>query len=631
MAPKIIFQFLSETLPFNKVRHDRLSEFADSLEVEYFPKGSMIFRQGVGPVEYLHIVQRGAVKVFVITEQDHIEFRDLGGEGTIFGADWILADTPPDVFVEAVEDTFCLLVHMGNFLQFLEQNPGLEKLFQLGMSEDKISEAYAELRGDTISSTAIQRFDYFSTKVSQIIRKALVTIDRSSTILELGRLMRREGLGSVLVKDDSLGIVGIITKKDLRAKVVAHGMDYNAPVWKIMSNPVLTIPAQAVCFEAMIKMVREQVTHLVVQRGSEYIGIISAHDIMVSQVAAPVVLLRDITSQTDVSDLNLFYLRLPSIVRRLIEQGARAGHILTLVALMNDRFVTKVTDLVHKDLGSTDLRFTRLLFGESGRRETHIYPSNDNGIVYEDPDRNTDISKFQSYIEQFAVSVSKAIQACCPGPAKTRICASNPRWRLSLNSWRQYLKDAIIDPIPPDMFITKMILDFRPLYGCEELGKNLRESTCLELQHADAFKQMLAKDFVENASPMTFFRDNAVEADSSSTDRIDIQARLVDPFVNFARLMAFQYGIEETNTLLRFQALTTRGIFSQSTVTEISSAYEFNVQLYILNQLKQVESGLPPDGFISISDISSLERLMLKDGFSVMVKMAEIVKRRFMK
>ena len=93
--------------------------------------------------------------------------------------------------------------------------------------------------------------------------------------------------------------------------------------------------------------------------------------------------------------------------------------------------------------------------------------------------------------------------------------------------------------------------------------------------------------------------------------------------------MSFHYSIDQTNTLLRLEALAETGIFSRSTIKDISNAYEFNVQLNILNQLKQLESGIPPDSFMAVSDISNMERLMLKDTFSVMAKMVEIVKNRF--
>ena len=290
MAPKVIYQFVGETLPFNRVRTEELYDLVDALQGEYFPKGSIIFRQDGQPVDHLHIIQRGAVKVFVRTDEDHITIRDLGGEGAIFGAEWILRNSPPDVYVEAVEDTFCLLAHKQVFIEFLQQHPGLRKHFLHDLTEDKMTEAYAKLRSDRITVSESRRFDYFSTRVAQIIRKSLVTVGRSLSVLEVVQLMARQGLGSVLVRDDLGAIVGIVTKKDLRAKVVAPRLDYNSPVDQIMSSPVKIIPAQAVCFEAMVKMIREQITHLAVQHGSEIVGIVSAHDIMVNQVAAPVVL-----------------------------------------------------------------------------------------------------------------------------------------------------------------------------------------------------------------------------------------------------------------------------------------------------------------------------------------------------
>ena len=85
MAPKVIYQFISETLPFNRASQESLMEFVESLEVEYFPKGAIIFRQNGPVVEHLYIIQRGAVKVFLGVDQDHVTLRDLGGEGSKIG------------------------------------------------------------------------------------------------------------------------------------------------------------------------------------------------------------------------------------------------------------------------------------------------------------------------------------------------------------------------------------------------------------------------------------------------------------------------------------------------------------------------------------------------------------------
>ena len=628
MAPKVIYQFISETLPFNRACQESLMEFVESLEVEYFPKGAIIFRQNGPVVEHLYIIQRGAVKVFLGVDQDHVTLRDLGGEGSIFGAEWILGSSSPDVNVEAVEDTFCLVASKRVFLDFLARNPGLEKHFRFGFSEDKISEIYASLRAGRIPVMDAGRFDYFSTLVSQIVRNPAVTVERTLSVIEAAKLMTQQGLGSILVRDSSSNIIGIVTKKDLRAKVVAQHLDYQTPVDLIMSSPVKTIPAQAICFEAMIKMIREQITHLAVKHGSEIIGIVSAHDIMVNQVAAPVVLLREMANQTDTNNLNLFHQRLPSIVRRLIEQGARSSHLLTLVALMNDRFVTKVMALTEKRIGKAPFKFTRLLFGDSGRKETSLFPCYDNGLVFEDLTDETMTSVVFDYMEKFACSVADVLKSCCGQVLKTTICASNPRWRQPFSVWKKYFTEAIRHPIPPDLLINKRILDFRSLFGHDIWVQTLRQLVSNEMKQAAIFRQMLASDFVNGFSPVTFFRDNAVEVDGSSSPGIDIQAKLVEPFVNFARLMAFNYGITETNTLARLRRLSDSGIFSSATIQDVSTAYEFNVQMLIMNQLKQIEAGVPLNNFVAVCDLSNIERSMLKETFSIMNRAVDVVRRR---
>ncbi len=140
----------------------------------------------------------------------------------------------------------------GIFLKLASEQPLFDKFFRDEFQKDRISHAYSETRNERIRTIGLKRFDYFTIRVSDIIRPNFQVTNSDSTIQQVAETMTQFNIGSVLVKDNSEKIVGIVTKKDLRSKVVARGLDYKLPVERIMSTPIRTIPVEARLFEAAL-------------------------------------------------------------------------------------------------------------------------------------------------------------------------------------------------------------------------------------------------------------------------------------------------------------------------------------------------------------------------------------------
>ena len=108
---------------------------------------------------------------------------------------------------------------------------------------------------------------------------------------------------------------------------MAQGLDYRTPVDEIMTSPVHTIFSHAVCFDALLQMMNLKVHHLAVERQKEIIGVVTAHDIMVHQGTSPLYLFREIVAQKKIEGLYSLSEKVPTIVRTLIEEGAKANNI----------------------------------------------------------------------------------------------------------------------------------------------------------------------------------------------------------------------------------------------------------------------------------------------------------------
>ena len=54
-----------------------------------------------------------------------------------------------------------------------------------------------------------------------------------------------------------------------------------------MTCPVKSIPADTLCFDALITMMNLETHHLAIVDGTTTVGVVSAHDIMVDQGISP--------------------------------------------------------------------------------------------------------------------------------------------------------------------------------------------------------------------------------------------------------------------------------------------------------------------------------------------------------
>ena len=94
--------FLASRPPFDGVGAEELARVAAVTEIEAFPRGTAIFSEGTGPVEYLRVVRAGSVEV--LHEGNVL---DLLGPGELFGHASMLSGLPTGFEARAAEDTRC--------------------------------------------------------------------------------------------------------------------------------------------------------------------------------------------------------------------------------------------------------------------------------------------------------------------------------------------------------------------------------------------------------------------------------------------------------------------------------------------------------------------------------------------
>ena len=116
-------------------------------------------------------------------------------------------------------------------------------------------------------------------KVKDVMASSVVTILKNTKIKESAELMKRNGVGSLLVIEEG-ETVGIVTGTDIVQKVVSQGLSPQITrAETVMSFPVMTIEADADIKEAADLMASNEVRHLPVVEDGKIIGMISARDL----------------------------------------------------------------------------------------------------------------------------------------------------------------------------------------------------------------------------------------------------------------------------------------------------------------------------------------------------------------
>ncbi len=630
VAPEMAIAFFRSILPFNSLDDATLNDLAHHCRVDFYPKGTRILKQGETDITHLYLIQRGGVKAFIEDDQGDVTLKDFRGVGAYIGALGIIRGTPANLNIETVEDTFCFLLPREIFLRLVEQEPSFAHYYLKSFSEKIVTTAYNELRHHKVSNRSGDDLYLFSVRVGDLV-KTLRKVSSGSSIQEAAASMAEHRVGSLLVYDpaDEENIVGIITDRDLRSKVVAAGLDYSLPVENIMTGPVQTVLSQSLCFDVLLKMMTTSIHHLAVERGGRVIGVVTSHDIMLLQGHSPYYLFKEIRGQQQISGLYVLAQKIPDVIRGLIKEGAKAGNITQMIAILNDHILERMLTLLEKELGPPPVPYCWLLMGSEGRREQTFKTDQDNAILYADPVDDEEKLAAENYFKGFAEKAIGHLVNCgyplCPG----FIMATNPRWCQPLSVWKDYFSKWIDAPDPAELLNATIFFDFRSGFGDSSLARDLRNHLNAKAKEKDIFLFHLARQCMATRVPLSFFKNFIVNKDGEHKNRLDIKGQGLTPFVNFARVLALKNGISETNTLARLKALYDADFINREIWSSANDAYELQMQQRLIHQLSQIEEGVLPDNHINPEQLSDLDKRMLKDAFTIIERLYSVLDKMY--
>jgi signal-transduction protein with cAMP-binding, CBS, and nucleotidyltransferase domain len=126
-------------------------------------------------------------------------------------------------------------------------------------------------------------FNQSSILIQDIMARALISVNISTTALQIAKMMEQGGIGAIIVKENDTP-KGIVTDRDFATKIAANNLSLDTPAEKIMSSPLITINHNEPISSAAERMTSKKIRKLAVTENGKIIGLITSTD-LVNQLA----------------------------------------------------------------------------------------------------------------------------------------------------------------------------------------------------------------------------------------------------------------------------------------------------------------------------------------------------------
>jgi len=590
--------FLQAHPPFDALGDDELERVATAAEVEFFPAGEMIFAQHAGPVEHLRVIRAGSVELALAGR-----VLDLLGPGELFGHASMLSGLPPGFSARAEEDTLCYRV---------PAEVGREVLAR-PESVAFVARSLLAMHAKAPSALAVTsaRPDPANRPVRTLLRGAPVICTPDTTIREAALQMSEHGASAIVVK---LGeTLGILTDRDLRARVVAAGLSYDEPVSAAMTAPAYTVGPDALGGDVLLRMLERGVRHFpVVALDGSVLGVVEAVDVQAADTVSSFNLRRAISRANGFDELGRAAAGLRPAVLALAEARVAATSISRMYSTLLDAIARRSIELAVAEVGEELPPFTWFALGSHARREAVPASDIDSAIAWREADGN-DVRLREELHRVGRIVASRmeewgfAVDTHGASAADLLFVRTVESWHKAADSW---IKDPTQDKA---LVLSSLLADSRPVWGVR-WGLSLSEPF-RAARSERALVRLLARLALSHRPPTGFMRGFVLEHDGEHRGRLDIKQGGILPVAALARWGGIAAGVTSASTVERLRSASAAGTITADDARTLEEAFELFTDLRLGHQVTQLRSGEQPDDFLDPAQLGALTRSHLKEAF----------------
>jgi len=593
-----VAQFINKQAPFSMLQDSACSYFVNHLDSIYLTRENQT--QWLNSEQPKLFLIRSGLYDLVDAQGDTVTRLT---QGDYFGYPSLLTGDSIQNSLEVQKEGIVYMLDQTDFDYLRREYKAFEQYFVRAHANRLLSSHYKS-NNDSWSER----------KISEIMTRKAITLPPDASIRHSAKKMQEHGISSMMITENS-HLVGVVTDRDLRNRVLADEVDPAQAINSIMTNKPKFIFENNRVFSALHLMLKHNIHHLpVLDENHKPLGMITSTDLLRQQKSDPVQLIGRIYKAHNVADLKRYAKEIPELLKGFSNNIDDISLIGKLLSGLTDALTSRLIFLFLQHHGAAPTSFSFICFGSQAREEQTLHSDQDNGLLL--PDGLND--EQHAYFKQMGEFVCENLVECgirrCPG----NIMASSDACRMSVSDWGAKFLKWITSPTPQAMLNCKIFFDLRFIEG----STTLYSQFCEELTHIsrnDLFYAAMASDVNANSAPIGLFNNFKTEKTEQHHKYIDLKKRGVVIINDLARLYALKVGIRRANTQERLDALLKYSLLSKEDIYNLKDCWRFLTQLRLRTQIN--EEGLPSN-CINPDKLNSLERHQLKEAF-YLVKQAQ--------
>ena len=455
--------------------------------------------------------------------------------------------------------------------------------------------------------------------LSAIIRREPVTCPPDTSVRRALELMHETKVGSMIAVDGQQRPLGILTLPDVLERIVLPQIDLDQPVIGVMTTQLTSLAPQSLAHEAALVMAKHGFRHVLVVENEKLVGLVSEKDLFALQRVG----LREIGSTIRHADGIAVLQQAAADIRRMahnmMAQGVAPEQLTQFISTFNDLLTVRVIELecVASGLVDTPLRerLCWMALGSEGRFEQTLKTDQDNALIFTVPPGMT-ADQVRAQLLPAAERINAALDLCGFPLCKGQVMASNPKWCLSLEEWKQVFGKWVDQGSPEALLHASIFFDFRSLYGAQHLAEELRRWVAKLARSNERFLHQMAANALRNRPPLGLIRDFVLGKENT----LDLKLSGITPFVDAARIFGLATGGTHTSTIQRLRQSASGLNLPANEVEAWINAFLFIQMLrlrhhYEANAHQANAEANPLDNLIDPALLNELDRRILKEAF----------------
>jgi CBS domain-containing protein len=612
-----ILDFLRGLPVLQGLPEEALQRAAAAVDVRYHPAGERILEFG-DTAQNWFILRSGAVEVY---RRDGSLYNRLTAGGH-FGEFGLLRHRRVRFPTAALED--CLLYQIPEpvFTELFEAYPDFADQVEI---EDN-SRLRSAVEGRDGSR------EILTDPVETLVSRAAVMVDGSASARDAATRMTDEGVSCLLVTapgedaDAPAQLVGIVTDRDLRTRLIATGLPFDTPVQQLMTPTLVSVQHEQRVSDAWQQMLRHNVHHLPVLKQEQPIGVITVSDLIRNESNQSVYLVGRILRCKNVDELVALATDVRACFLQLAQAETHAKLVGVTTSALGRSFQQRLLELAEAELGPPPVRYCFLALGSVARQEQLLVSDQDNALVLAN---DFDPVRHDAYFKALATRVSDGLELCGYPYCTGGVMATNDAWRQPLKVWEQIFTRWIEQPTAQDLLNSSIFFDLDCVAGQPALIERLRQQIARQAKASPRFLASMARNALLRTPPLGFFKGFVMESDGRQANTINLKRRGTAPLVDLIRVHALAVGSSARNSFTRIKDVTSAGILPPGRGRDLGAALAFISSVRIRHMADDLTSGREPDNSIEPDNLSDFDRKNLREAFLVLDGAQQFLKFRY--